>query len=166
MATQVSKETVAVLVREINAALKVVGERHGMDIKVGHTTYDPPGNSFRSRLEAQGAVEGGISERARKDWEQAVAIVGGLKAEWLGKSFTRSGITYTVTGYNWRGRKRPVCTTSQDGREFRWEVGGIISLMGGRGALMAYDKERTPMVTINTKAATSLLGRTPPTSGV
>ena len=84
---------------EINAALAVIGRKHGLkSLQLGHGTY-APGGSFTFKLE--GVTEGGLDKDAER-YKNSINLLG---LPLLGTEFRNGPHTYKTAGINTTGTK-------------------------------------------------------------
>jgi hypothetical protein len=92
MATTISKQIIVDLRPLIEAALKLVADKFGIEIKTGKGGYtDGSTGDLKLELKVAGA------DVEAENWN-AFAAIYGLDETWLGKTFTRKGVTLTITG--------------------------------------------------------------------
>jgi hypothetical protein len=88
---------------ELEAALKIVADKHGISIKTGKMTYSD--TNVKVSLEVATVSEGGeVNTREKKDFLQFAEIYG-LKPTDLGRNFKSQGELYQITGLNTKKQK-------------------------------------------------------------
>jgi hypothetical protein len=101
-----------------NEALKEVGEKLGVTIKLGNATYAPDGSSATMKLEINAIREDGKSP-AQVQFEKVCAIYG-LKPEDFGREVTVNGERFTIAGLNTKAPKNCVnIKRVSDGKGFK-----------------------------------------------
>jgi hypothetical protein len=95
MATEITRDLAQTLSTEIEAALKAVAVRHGLNVKVSGGKYMD--SSFTPRVEFTVPGEVGVSKKD-EDAFKTLAALYGLDPAWLGKTFVLKGDTYRVIG--------------------------------------------------------------------
>ena len=98
---------------EVNAALKVIGDKHGFDIKMKSVTY--LAHSFKGQLAAQ--VKGQKTPEAIK-YERLRSMNSSFPP--LNSWVKSAGTVYQIVGYNTRAPKYPFQMLRQDGARFKF----------------------------------------------
>ena len=112
-------------------ALALIADDVDGDFEVQGMTYDPESGTvavkvmFAARQDGK-AVDPRLA-KFRANWTRCWLSDGEytLPADALGRTFERSGRTYTVAGWNSRARKTPVVCTTPDGKQWRWEAASV-----------------------------------------
>lgn len=99
MTTQITPAFLRNLRPEIEAALEVLGEKHGVTFKVGNGKYGT--GNFEFKLE--GVAEGGITKEG--EMFLACCTFWNMKREDLGATFVSAGKTYKIVGAKGRSDK-------------------------------------------------------------
>ena len=126
----------------INEALKKVGEDHGIVIELGHGRYGGTSGSFKLELSTVG--EDGIVITKEAEAFSQLADMYLLDPNWLGKSFSFDGDTFTIVGWKARARKRPVLCDKASGGRSVWTATSVKNLMENEHG--KYVREGTSLV--------------------
>lgn len=98
------------------AALAVLADELGVTLKQSGGSYGA--NHYTLKLEFALVGENGIAKtRAAEDFERA-AILYGLAATDLGRTFRSGGRTFTITGLRPRAGRRQIIAMADGGKEF------------------------------------------------
>lgn len=89
---------------EIEDALAGVSEKYGIKMKVGNGAYSGLGGHFKLLLSTTG--ENGETQESQTF--KRLASDYGMDKEWLGKTFTSNGDSYTIKGILPKRRKMPI----------------------------------------------------------
>jgi hypothetical protein len=108
---------------EIDAALKEVGERHGITIKAGNGHYGATGD-LKLVLTPKTA-SGETQSKEELDYKQWHAVYN-LPVDGLGKRFLNAGTEYTICGMKPSSRSYPVLGRRGDGRVFKFPVSIVL----------------------------------------
>lgn len=112
--------------KEINSALEVVGQKHGLVFNLGSITFGQ--NSFGCRLEVASS-ENGESVYAVA-FKEKCAKYGLLPSE-LGKEFWSNGNRFKITGLKTRNRKYPILADrTGDGKGYKFSATQVIIALG------------------------------------
>jgi hypothetical protein len=126
--TLITKATMQAARIDLDAAFAELTKKHKIIFSIGNGTYAHAGDSgsFKLTLTAipEGAEAGDIGNakqlaedaKLASTWKQVHFL--GLKASWLGATFTHGGKPYKIVGYNSRKQKQPIALRSPDGRTF------------------------------------------------
>jgi len=120
---EIDKPALRLLRSEIEAALRPLAEKHGIDFGTGRCKYTGANATIEVKISVRDA-EGNIRTREAEDYKRLAASCG-LKAEWLGAEFTSQGRTLRITGLNPKAVKYPVLArdiADGQGYKFRAEV--------------------------------------------
>lgn len=121
------KANLKTLRNEIDAALKALGERHGLKIHAGSARFTSGSAEFK--VEFAAIAEGGVVlTPERQNWGVYAGMYD-LKPEWLDKSFGWSGKTFKITGLNPKKHKRPVTCSGNDGKGYVFPAEDVKRLM-------------------------------------
>jgi hypothetical protein len=143
MIKQLDRATLKFLRAELDTAVAVVAQRHGIVLTIGNARFTPATATFKLNV-ATKTTDGTVIDREREDFI-ALADVYDLKPEWLDKTFQHGGLTYKIVGLKTRRRKNPVVAT-HSGKTYVFPV-DIIKLRMG-----------TPTIA-SLRAATAVIGR-------
>ena len=127
--------------KDINEALKAVGEKYDIDLSVkGNFTYERgPVDSVRFKIQGMNRTENGDSvdpylAKLEKDFAN-YAYRYNMEG-FLGASFTHHGAVYKVIGMKPRSKKQPIIVEKADGGKFKFPAGWVQD---------ALEIERTPV---------------------
>lgn len=92
---------------DVQQALAGFAELHGLVLDTNNGgTFGDTNYEFKVKFAVKGE-NGEVLTQERQDFKQ-YATSYRLKPEWLGKSFTYQGRSYTITGLNTHSRRHPV----------------------------------------------------------
>lgn len=111
MITAFDKNNLKVLSAEIETALAAIGEKHGITIKTAGGSYTDETVTFKLDCIVKG--EGGVARD-----KHAVALER-FYPKFVGKEVTLNSKTYTVVGYNTRGREYPFIIKDARGQRYK-----------------------------------------------
>lgn len=94
-----------------------------LSIHVGNATFSETNVNFKIECAAIND-KGEVLDRASEDFKSYARLYG-LQPEDLGKSFTWSGDSYTITGLNSRSSKHPIIVERKDGKKFKFSADQI-----------------------------------------
>ncbi|MDG1950087.1 MAG: hypothetical protein P8J32_04725 [bacterium] len=115
---KVDKQLLEAARPQIEAALKELGEKLGVTIKVGSGNYEPDGSAGVLKLELGEVREDGVS--AEEIAFRKVCSLYGLKPEDYGKKLKIRTETFKLVGLNTRAPKKPVeIERIPDGAKFK-----------------------------------------------
>lgn len=114
---QITRDTLKDLRAEINAALAVIGAKHGLTLKTGNATFGP--DNFTMKVE--GIREGGLDKDATR-YANSIRLLG---LPPLGTEFKNGGQIYKTVGVNTTGTK-VIC--SNNGKKFLFHTDSVIRL--------------------------------------
>ena len=116
--TSIDKSTLQMLRTEIENTLTDLGNKFGIQFKVGRGSYDYTNGHFKlniNTIDTDGVAKTVESEDylriASNSWSR-------LQPQWLHKSFSYGGQTYTIMGYKTKARKNSIMIQRADGRIF------------------------------------------------
>ena len=114
---------------EIDAALAVVGARHGLAIKAGSATFNPQNAVFKLNISVLNA-SGEAVTKEQSDLKHALPRFG-LNEAHLTQEFVYGSETFVLHGYRAKARSRPflikrVC----DGKVFLGSETGVLKALG------------------------------------
>ena len=124
---EITRQVMKDLRPEIDDALTVIGDKFGIDIKVGNGVYGGLDGSFKLLLKTTGD-DGETSESLNfKRYGHRY----GMDTEWLGQSFKHgSGISYTIAGLNPKRRKYAIVVVrDSDQKQLLMSSHGVQSAM-------------------------------------
>jgi hypothetical protein len=115
----ISRQNLEILRVAIDAAVKAVGEKHGVDIKVGKGKYSNAATGTLSIEISTINADGTVETREAQDFRM-LANLYGFEPDDLGRTFTSpsDGKTYTITGLRARAAKMPIIGVDQNGKAF------------------------------------------------
>lgn len=128
--TQFNRDNLKTMRAEIDAALKAVGEKHGLNLQIGNIKFSA--NEFHTKLEVRTKTTstGEAFDPYAAAWKRYCAGYG-LPADGVGKTFTSfSGKKYTVRGINTKAAKYPVVVRGEDGKSYKFTVGEVKFQLG------------------------------------
>lgn len=127
--TAINAAALTMLRGEIDAALKALGEKHGITLRAGNGKYDGESiGSFKLDIclpSSTGETNPALV-KAERDWK-AYAAEFDLQPEWLGKSFGRAknGGVVTIVGLMPNRHKFPVLVRSNGKADVLLTVGEV-----------------------------------------
>ncbi len=108
----------------LDAALKQLGEKFGVSLKLGTGRFSPTNCTFK--LEAAVIAEDGqVVTKESQDFTR-LAKVYGLSPEDLGRTFKTGGKSFTIVGLNSKRPKYPINAKSADGKTYKFSSTGVI----------------------------------------
>ena len=112
---------------EIDDALTIIGEKYGIEMKVGNGVYGGLDGSFKLLLKTTGENGETADSRNFKLYGHRY----GMDTEWLGQSFKHgSGISYTIAGLNPKRRKYAIVVVrDSDQKQLLMSSHGVQSAM-------------------------------------
>jgi len=122
-----------VLRTQMTDALALIADDVNGTFSVENMTYDPHAGTVSIKVGFALNGENGETvdpalARYRSAWREWPISDGvwSLPPETLDQQFVdRKGVTHTVAGYNSRARKRPIMTTGDDGKTYRWPIDAV-----------------------------------------
>jgi hypothetical protein len=105
MATNISKDLLQALRSDINAALKAVGEKHGVELSAGNASFTPMNATFKLEVRTI-AADGVAVTKEQADLKARRALLG-LTEEHLTQVFTLGRDSYTLHGYRSKAQSKP-----------------------------------------------------------
>jgi hypothetical protein len=100
---EINKQTAKQLSQEIQEALRVVAERHGLEVAVRGGTYDPTGE-YKPRIVFTTAT------KAEDEFRQYAELYD-LDPDDFGREFSTGGKTFRISGLSPNSRTRPILAT-------------------------------------------------------
>ena len=117
MLTSFNKSNLADVRSAINTSLNDVADHFGITLEVGNISFE--GSNFTAKLKANIVSEDGVVQtRERKDFTRYAQSLCDLDPDWLDKSYTNSGNTYTITGLKTKATKNKIMLECSDGRGY------------------------------------------------
>lgn len=113
---QFTKPNLTTLRVDIDAALKAVGEKHGLKLHAAGAKFGATAAEFKLVV-ASVASNGVVLTQERQNFS-AYASMYGLKPELLDRSFSWGGKTFKIVGINPKKHKRPICCDGSDGKSY------------------------------------------------
>lgn len=107
--------------RELEEAIKKIGEEFGVTLKVRPKTYNP--NSMRAELHISIGEKHDIGSTPRGYAFKSMAPRNGIPADKLGATFRHKNTLYKIVGWNPGAWKYPVeCERFSDGAIYKFPV--------------------------------------------
>lgn len=117
--TSFNRQNIRQINSELEAALKQVAEKYGLEVKLGNTRFTS--DNFTTKVQVATVGEGGITmSKEATDFNRYKTILG-INME-LGQEFQRSGKTYTIVGLKPRSKKYPILAKCSDGKTYKLPV--------------------------------------------
>jgi len=117
--TSFNRQNIRQINSELEAALKQVAEKYGLEVKLGNTRFT--GDNFTTKVQVATVAEGGITmSKEATDFNRYKTILG-INME-LGQEFQRSGKTFTIVGLKPRSTKYPILAKCSDGKTYKLPV--------------------------------------------
>lgn len=117
--TSFNRQNIRQINSELEAALKQVAEKYGLEVKLGNTRFT--GDNFSTKVQVATVAEGGITmSKEATDFNRYKTILG-INIE-LGQEFQRSGKTFTIMGLKPRSKKYPILAKCSDGKTYKLPV--------------------------------------------
>lgn len=118
MIKRFDRNTCNALQAKVIDALKALAEEHGLTVRGVGGSFS--GTGFTTKIEfSMRNAETGIGG-PEADAFQQLARSYGLRAEDLGRKFMAGGATHTVVGCKPRATKKPILTSTADGKRYQW----------------------------------------------
>ncbi len=115
----IQRSDLRAIAADINAALETVGEKHGITLTTGNSTYSD--RDFTMRL--KGVVCVGDDGEAI-DGDQLIfereSILIGVSADKYGTTFDNLGKTFTICGLNRKAKKYPIIAKDAAGKKYKF----------------------------------------------
>jgi len=126
-----TKESCRILRIDIEHALRLTQDMHGVTITVGSMSYDPQMGTISAKLNIACETENGQSA-SEASWKLGVAASNGrLTMEMLGQTFTMNNTEYTVAGFDHKRPKRCIqINRNSDGKRFVTNVDALRRALG------------------------------------
>ena len=122
----ISKPMLKEVRKDIEAALKAVEAKHGLNLDLGSMTFTE--NSFTTKLSASVVSADGIDQGKKTEWERNAPMFG-LDKDLFGKTFSMNGNQYEITEIKPRSRKYPVIGKDlKTGKSFKFAADTVSSL--------------------------------------
>ena len=131
MATIIDKPLLKLLREDINAALKAVGEKHGLKLTAENAKFMPQTATFKLEVESIGD-NGVVVTREMTDLKNPhVLSMYNLTEAHLTKPFTSGGRTFVLSGYRVKAHSKPFLAKDQrDGKEYIFTAEGVQRAFG------------------------------------
>jgi hypothetical protein len=117
MLKEITRATVRGLREEMEEALAAIGQRHGIQVKVGRASFTPVNVTFKVEL-AVVKKDGNkpvVMDKQATDF-QRYAFRYGLTPQHLFRRFRHENFTYTIIGARPRKRRFPILARSEGGK--------------------------------------------------
>lgn len=106
--TTINRAFLTTLRADIDAALKAVGEKHGVILNSGNASYTVSTATIKLNVSTI-SEDGTVITKEAHDYLRYAGVGNNLQKEWLGEEFkTEDGEVYKVVGYRPRSKKYPV----------------------------------------------------------
>ena len=131
MATTIDKNLLKLLREDINAALKAVGEKHGVQLSAGGCSFLPTTATFK--LEVQTISSNGVAiTREMADLRNPLTLsMYRLTEAHLTQTFKSGGRTFVLAGYRHKASKNPfLAKCFEDGKNYIFPADAIQRLLG------------------------------------
>lgn len=112
---------------EIDAALKIVGDKYGLAFHAGNVKYEPHTAEFKLHVSTL-SEKGEVIHKEAEDFKR-YATVYGLKPEDLGRKYLRGGKTYTVIGCKPLSRTYPILVSCSDGKKYKMAADSVVTFL-------------------------------------
>jgi len=117
--TSFNRQNIRQINFEIEAALKSIANKYGVEVKLGNTRFT--GDNFTTKVQVATVGDGGITmSKEATDFNRYKTILG-INMD-LGQEFERNGNTYTIVGLKPRSKKYPVLAKCSDGKTYKLPV--------------------------------------------
>lgn len=117
--TSFNRKNIRQINNELEAALKQVAEKYGLEVKLGNTRFT--GDNFSTKVQVATVGQDGIAmSKEATDFNRYKTILG-INMD-LGQEFERSGKTYTIVGLKPRSKKYPILAKCSDGKTYKLPV--------------------------------------------
>jgi hypothetical protein len=114
--TIITKPLLQALRADVDAALVAVAEKYGVILRCGNGSFADTTAHLKLEVAIGAPGESPALVKARESW-RILCVAYGLKAEWLGRTFARTGDRFTVVGLEPKRQKFPVlCRREGDGK--------------------------------------------------
>lgn len=123
-----NRDTCGLLRSEINAALKAVGEKHGVLVEAGNASFSDDFVNFKLRVSAK-AEDGSVVSQEATDFKRFASLYG-FFADDLGKEYSVRGKSYAIAGLKNRSRTMPIIGRAKDGKLYKFTVESVLRALG------------------------------------
>jgi hypothetical protein len=128
-----NKEKVRAISNEIEAAVQVVAQAHGIVIKRGAASYTDSNFSLALKISTIG--EGGVVQSQERLDFLSMAHFYGLKAEDIDQEFNYAGDRYKVVGLKRKSTKFPILVEKiATGKRFKFPEAAVIMGLKAKAA--------------------------------
>jgi|TARA_R110002051_G_scaffold11327_1_gene41354 hypothetical protein len=114
---------------EISHCLEPIGEKHGIELKLGRCSYSS--GNFTMKLEGSLVGDDGVVLTKEAEDFKKYAHWHGLEPEDLGKTFVQAHVVYTITGLKTRARKYPITAKASNGGSYKFAADSVKRLLKG-----------------------------------
>jgi hypothetical protein len=131
MLKALDRRALQILREDLQAALKVVSDKHGIQIEVGRATFTPKNATFKVEI-ATVSEDGTANTQEATNFIQFCSLYD-LKPEHLGAEFTFRGDRYKVAGLaSGRSHKFPILADRiPDGKTFKFPAESVVRGLTG-----------------------------------
>lgn len=119
---EINREVLRNLRFEINDAIKEIGDRHGVDLKLGNAKFTEIDCTFQLKGNVQDAGDG--RPAAAVEWDRYRNRYGLHDVE-FGDAFHFRGVQYNVCGIKPRSPKYPILAKDLSGEVFKFKVDAV-----------------------------------------
>lgn len=121
--SELTRSNLRMIKAEINEALEAVGEKYGLDIKVGGGNFTAANAKLNCMIATKG--EGGaVNTREAEDFKR-MAFRYGLKPEDFGRTFTEGGKVYKIVGCKPKSYQYPILC-EQGGKTYKLPADRVV----------------------------------------
>lgn len=136
--TTITRDFLRALRADLDAAIKSVGEKHGVSLSMGNASFTDVTAKFSLNVAVVSEGQEGASPeeiKAAEDWKRYAAIEG--LGDWVGKTFERRtspGVKWTILGYMPRRTSYPILVKRGDsGKKLLLTIDEVKGAMAGKG---------------------------------
>jgi hypothetical protein len=127
--TAFDKPTIRLLRSDLDAALKAVGEKFGINLQTGNARFTSDNVTFK--VEASLTLQDGTAVPKEASEFVRYAKLLGLAAEDLGRTFGFNGSTYKIVGAKTTSRKYPILAKNlSNGKTFKFVAADVARWLG------------------------------------
>lgn len=125
------KDKAQAVLKALTAAVKAVGEQHGLKMTV-NLSYDPTRGSVRATVKGDlivTAEDGMIEDVAVRDFKRLAKLLG-LEASDLHATLNMGGRTFKIVGLKASARKKPILVVDDSGKRYVLDVPTVLRALG------------------------------------